>query len=84
MYYAYVLKSKVNGDIYIGYTDNLQRRFAEHNNGNTKYTKQYRPWILIYYEAYRIKGDATKREKELKLHAAKELLKIRLKKSLEF
>ena len=32
MFYVYVLKSRKNGSVYIGYTSNLRRRFEEHNN----------------------------------------------------
>jgi len=51
--------------------------------GKVKSTKPYRPWILIYYEAYKNKKDAAKREKELKMHVAKKCLLKRLTKSLE-
>ena len=82
MFYVYVLKSEVNGDIYVGYSSDLKRRFKEHNEGESKFTKGYRPWTLIYYEAYRIREDATKREVELKGHRAKEFLKEHIKESL--
>lgn len=39
MYYIYVLKSFVDGKLYIGYTDNLKRRFKEHNDGENISTK---------------------------------------------
>ncbi len=45
-------------------------------------TKTNRPWILTYYEGYFDKFDATKREKQLKMHAAKNTLKDQLKNSL--
>ena len=82
MYYIYVLKSQENGDIYVGYSDDLRRRFVQHNHGGAKYTKAHIPWILVYYEAYKDKKDATKREKELKSHRPKEFLKEHLKNSL--
>ena len=83
MYYVYLLKSKKNGDVYVGYTDNLKRRLDEHNQGKSMYTKSYKPWILVFYEAYRSKKDTTKREKELKIHAAKIKLREQMKHSLE-
>ena len=83
MYYVYLLKSVKNGDVYIGYTSNLKNRFKRHNEGKVKSTKINKPWILIYYEAYRNKKDATRREKELKKHAAKEALLLRLTESLK-
>lgn len=83
MFYVYVLKSQANGDIYIGYTDNLRRRFKEHNLGKSLSTKVYRPWELVYYEAYRTKSDATKREIRLKMHAVKKELVSRIIESLK-
>jgi len=78
----YALKSMVNDDIYIGSCDDLKERFTRHNAGHVKSTQAYRPWVLVYYEAYRNKTDATKREKELKAHAAKKVLLERIKGSL--
>lgn len=82
MYYVYVLKSLANNDVYIGYSDDLRSRLREHNEGKSNYTRVYRPWTLIYYEAYRNKNDARKREVELKGHKAKEFLKEHIKESL--
>ncbi len=82
MYYVYILQSQKNKDIYVGYTTDLKNRVLLHNSGKVKSTKAYKPWLLIYYEAYRNKFDATLRENELKLHAAKTLLLSRLKNSL--
>ncbi|KKP33413.1 MAG: hypothetical protein UR23_C0044G0006 [Candidatus Roizmanbacteria bacterium GW2011_GWA2_32_13] len=66
MFYVYVLKNKKNGDLYVGQNENLRKRFEDHNKGKVKSTKNFVPWILIYYEAYRDKRDATKRERNLK------------------
>ncbi|OGH17257.1 MAG: hypothetical protein A3C30_01475 [Candidatus Levybacteria bacterium RIFCSPHIGHO2_02_FULL_40_18] len=82
MYYVYALKSSKNGDLYIGFARDLKKRVEQHNKGLSNYTKRYAPWLLIYYEAYRNKFDATKREKRLKLnHRAKEDLKLQITKS---
>ena len=83
MYYVYVLKSKKNGDVYIGYTGDLKQRLKQHNNGQSSSTKLNIPWILIYYESYLCKFDATKRERQLKNHRAKLDLREQLKYSLE-
>jgi len=47
MFYVYLLKSKMNNQIYIGSTSNLNRRLKEHNDGEVFSTKRYRPWILF-------------------------------------
>jgi len=66
MFYVYVLKSKADASLYIGETGDLKRRFTEHNSGQSRYTKSKMPWHLVYYEAYRSKTDARKRELKLK------------------
>ena len=78
MFYVYTLKSKKNQDIYIGYSTDLKKRYKAHNQGGVSATKPNRPWELVYYEAYKDKRDATKREKQLKNHAAKNDLKRQL------
>lgn len=82
MYYVYILKSLKNGDVYVGYSDDLKRRFDQHNSGSVRSTQFNRPWDLPYYEAYKDKHDATKRERQLKNHAAKNDLKKQLEYSL--
>lgn len=83
MFYVYVIRSKKDKEFYIGCTNDLKRRFAEHNSGQGKSTKGRRPFELLYYEAYKAKQDAVHREKMLKLRAtALSQLKRRLKHSL--
>ena len=67
MFYVYILQS-ADSQTYIGYTSDLRRRFAEHNSGASKHTKN-KKWKLVYYEAYVSKKDATKREARLKQYA---------------
>lgn len=66
MFYVYVLKSEVDQSLYIGYTNDLRRRFKEHNAKHSKYTKSKIPWVLVYYEAYKSDTDARVRESKLK------------------
>ena len=66
MYYVYLLKSVKTQKLCIGYTHDLRKRFAEHNRGISRETKAYIPFELVYYEAYRSKTDARKRELKLK------------------
>jgi len=84
MYYVYFIKSKIYNKTYIGSTNNLRRRFSEHNNGLETSTRRYKPWRLIYYEAYRSEEDAREREMKLKKHgnAVKELKK-RIQRSIK-
>ena len=84
MFYVYLLQSKLNKQIYIGSTNDLPRRFKEHNKGLEKSTKRYLPWYLIYYEAYKNEKDAKEREKKLKQRGQTvRRLKERLKNSFQ-
>lgn len=67
MFYVYFLKSVEKQEFYIGYTNNLRRRFAEHNNKLVRSTKSKTPYKLVYYEAYLSEVDARRRESSLKL-----------------
>jgi putative endonuclease len=67
MYTVYILFSVKHNKIYIGYTSNLLSRFLSHNVlGKDGYTKNFRPWVVIYCEYFLDKTLAMKREKALK------------------
>ena len=70
-------------ELYIGYTNDLKRRFMEHNSGTSISTKHKAPFKLVYYEAYHSESDAKYLEDQLKLHAqAYTALKRRIKNSI--
>ena len=73
--FVYVLISEKDGRFYVGMTKNLDRRFKEHNNGKTKSTKGYKPWILFFFEEYKTIQEARKREVYLKSGIGKEYIK---------
>ena len=56
--------------MYIGFTDNLQKRLEKHNSGGAFTTSKYLPVTLIYFECYRSKKDASQREKMLKRYGS--------------
>jgi putative endonuclease len=74
-HYVYALQSKTDDSIYVGYTANLRQRLMEHNAGKNVSTKRARPWVLIFYEAYRTESDARRREKYLKTNQGARFLK---------
>ncbi len=82
MFYVYLLESKLNNELYTGYTNNLKRRIFEHNQKLNFSTKRLAPYRLIYYEACINKDDARRREKYLKTSSGQRLLKQRLKEYL--
>ncbi len=83
MYYTYILKSRNKNWIYTGYTSNLKRRLEEHNRGLNKSTKPYKPLELVFYEAFKSKIDAKRREEYLKTTKGKRTLRLTLKESLK-
>jgi predicted GIY-YIG superfamily endonuclease len=75
MVIVYVLKSLRSGILYVGISENLQRRLIEHNAGKAKFTSGHIPWKLIYSENQFDFVTARKREKYLKTAAGKKWLK---------
>ncbi|MFH1170092.1 MAG: GIY-YIG nuclease family protein [Candidatus Vogelbacteria bacterium] len=75
MYFVYYLKSDKNNDLYIGSTEDVNKRLGQHNKGRVKSTKSYRPWKLLGYEEYSTRSEAMVREKFLKSHQQKEISK---------
>ena len=67
MYFVYAIKSENRNYIYVGLTNNLERRLAEHNGGMNKTTKPYRPFSLIYSEQFETRVEALKRKSFLKV-----------------
>jgi len=78
MYYVYVVFSKKDNELYIGYTNDLEKRIREHKSGKSLATKFRQPLALIYYEAYLRWSDAKRREKYLKGGNGRGQLKIQL------
>ena len=67
MYYVYILTNKSDKVMYIGVTNNLQRRLCEHKNELVEgFTKKYHVHKLVYYESYKEVKDDILREKRLK------------------
>lgn len=82
-YYVYILQSKKNDSFYIGYTSDLKKRLQMHNNGESQATKPFRPYQLIFYEAFMNRIDAKKREEYLKSGYGRRTIKALLKRYLE-
>ncbi|WP_198673024.1 GIY-YIG nuclease family protein [Algoriphagus litoralis] len=61
--------------IYVGLTDNIERRIQQHNLGKGRATKPSAPFRLIYSEKVGSREDARIREKYLKSGSGKEFLK---------
>ena len=87
MFIVYALYPENFNKIYIGMTSNIVERFKSHNELSKKgWTKNFRPWIIIYQQEYTDyeqenseKKDALKREKQLKGAAGRAFLRSLIK-----
>ena len=75
MYFVYAIKSEKRNYIYVGLTNNIQRRFSDHNKGYNRTTKPYRPFKLIYLETFDTRIEARQKEKYLKTTTGKRFLR---------
>ena len=78
MWFVYLIKNKFNNEKYIGFTNDIERRIAEHNSKQNRSTITKKgKWQIVYYEAFKNQKDAIAREKRLKQHgrARQELYK---------
>ena len=75
MFYVYAIVSSVRQYIYVGLTNDVERRFIEHNKGENRSTKAYKPFRLILKEEYETRIEARNREKYLKSGVGKEYLR---------
>ena len=82
-YCVYILRSRQDGDLYTGYTTDLDRRLGEHSSGQNRSTAPRRPLDLIFCEYYSSAEDAQRREMYLKTTAGKRGLKLMLRETLK-
>ena len=76
VWYLYILRCN-DGTLYTGITDDVQRRFNQHNAGKgAKYTRGRGPLVLVYQEACGSHGDALRREAQIKKLTRQEKLEL--------
>ena len=78
VYVVYILRTSAN-TLYIGQTNNLEKRLLEHKNKKSrtaKYMRSFATFELVYTESYQSRKEAMQREYALKQlsKAKKELL----------
>ena len=67
MYYVYIMSNTYHSVFYIGVTNNLERRIAEHKSWEKPwFTQKYHITTLLYFEDSQSRNDAILREKQLK------------------
>lgn len=67
MFYVYIITNKLNTVLYIGMTNNLQRRIIEHKLENKiGFSKKYKLTKLVSVEPFKYVDQAISYEKKLK------------------
>lgn len=77
-HYVYVLESVKDGNRYIGYTIDINRRLKEHKSGVSFSTAPLRPFAFMYFEGCRSEKDAKRSEHYLKGTQGRRFLGLRL------
>jgi putative endonuclease len=66
-FYVYILASKRNGTIYVGFTDDIERRVREHKEKSVSgFTAKYGVTKLVYFETFEDSYQAFERERRMK------------------
>jgi predicted GIY-YIG superfamily endonuclease len=78
MWFVYIIKSVKCNFIYIGSTNDLERRLEEHNGGISKSTSHYKPFVIEAYIAVKTEKKARDLEKYFKSGSGKAILKKRI------
>ncbi len=78
LYYTYVLQSLKDNKLYVGWTNDIEARFKDHNNGLVPSTSPRQPLELVYFEACKSKEKAIKREKYFKTGFGRRFLRDRI------
>jgi len=66
LYYIYIVQCQI-GTYYTGYTNNLEKRIADHNNGHgSKYLRGKGPVKLVYAKEYKYYKNVLRAERSLK------------------
>jgi len=65
-FFVYILQSKTNDSFYKGSTNDLVRRFNEHNRGEEISTARYLPWDLVWFTVKSTRSEAFALERKLK------------------
>ena len=59
MFYVYLMRSDQYPDeTHIGFTDDVNKRLAAHNNGESIHTTEHKPWVLVGYVCFKDKVSA--------------------------
>lgn len=75
-YYVYILQT-VDNTLYCGFTDDVEKRFEAHKNGEgAKYTRSHKPLKIVYTQRYETKSEAMKEEYRIKKLSRQDKIKL--------
>jgi len=74
-WFVYALRSLKDNNLYIGISQNPEKRVETHNKGKTESTKNRRPFVLLYKESCSFRNKAREKEKYYKSGFGREVLK---------
>jgi len=78
-YYVYILQSEKNSNrFYTGFTENLEARLKDHNNGKSPHTSEHAPWKIKTAVAFTDRQKAMDFERYLKTASGRAFAKKRL------
>ena len=66
MFTTYILESESTQRLYIGQTNDIERRFSQHQNNTMKSTKNRGPWKILYTADFETRSEAVQLELKLK------------------
>lgn len=75
-YFVYIIYSSKNNIYYKGYSENLQKRLREHNEGLSRFTSDKGTWELVWFKEFETKKEALKEEKRIKKLNHTSILKL--------
>ena len=66
MYHVYIIESETTGRMYIGQTQDPEKRLSDHNRGASNYTRNKGPWKIIFLKEFLSRRESIAYEKKLK------------------
>jgi putative endonuclease len=74
-WFVYALRSLIDNNLYIGISQNPEKRVEIHNKGKTESTRSRRPFVLVYKESCASRREAREKEKNYKSGFGREVLR---------
>ncbi|MGQ0665829.1 MAG: GIY-YIG nuclease family protein [Nitrospiraceae bacterium] len=75
MYYLYILLNEARTRTYTGVSNNVEKRLRDHNEGRVQSSRPYRPYKVIYTNAFETLSEARKEERFYKSITGRRRLK---------